>query len=548
MPPNPNEATQTNDYVLGFDKARLSFALAIVLMLFGGASRFARYAHNPDLRLDEALLALNVIEKPFSELLGPLERHQNSPYGFLYGAKAVISVLGDGEWALRLIPFASGLISILLFYALVRRLSRPVSGDYDLAQRPGVGGAGAWREERWDIVLVALAFFAVGRYLLFFSSDFRHYSLDVLFACLLYLLAIPALSFDRLERKAWRRIVLLIPVGAVAVWFSLTAIFVLGGIGGALLLCYAVRRYAWETGWAALACLVWVASFYVHLQIHEGNIEARDLNADIEATLGQGFMPLPPTSVGDIKWFRETFELQFYEPGGLTYRGLAGFAFILGCLAYWKRRKPYLLMLLLPIALALFASGLHRYPYWERFIIFLVPVFYLFIAEGIGFLMRHSQGVLRGAGVALLVLLYIQPFYRGARETIRPYGDNGVTPLLAHVQDHWQEGDFAYFTFFETPPYEYYRDEYPLPEDAIELEQHYCEVVSDNEAYRAALRRERIPELLETYDRVWIFYGHDGAPLARKYDGRSDEIGVRVDERVSTGVTLYLYARDDSSE
>ncbi|MBN2307716.1 MAG: hypothetical protein JXR94_02025, partial [Candidatus Hydrogenedentes bacterium] len=46
------------------------------LMALGAAFRLGRYLQNPAIWLDEAMLAVNILERPLAGLLGPLEYQQ----------------------------------------------------------------------------------------------------------------------------------------------------------------------------------------------------------------------------------------------------------------------------------------------------------------------------------------------------------------------------------------------------------------------------------------------------------------------------------------
>ena len=75
-----------------------------IIIGFGIILRLIPYLHNRSLWLDEVWLALNIIQKPYSQLVGVLENSQIAPIGFLFIEKFMVLTFGDSEYALRVFP------------------------------------------------------------------------------------------------------------------------------------------------------------------------------------------------------------------------------------------------------------------------------------------------------------------------------------------------------------------------------------------------------------------------------------------------------------
>ena len=103
------------------------------LLVAGAALRAAPFVLDRSLWLDEAKLALNVLDRPVPDLLRPLDYGQAAPAGFLLLEKLAVTALGEGERALRLVPLLAGLASLWLFHALVRRWLSPAGALLGLA-------------------------------------------------------------------------------------------------------------------------------------------------------------------------------------------------------------------------------------------------------------------------------------------------------------------------------------------------------------------------------------------------------------------------------
>ena len=158
------------------------------------------------------------------------------------------------------------------------------------------------------------------------------------------------------------------------------------------------------------------------------------------------FLPFPPTSFQDLKWFDYHSIRTFEYPGGLTLPGLGAFAFVIDCGTMYARKKKHLAYLLAPIGMALIASGLERYPYWARMILWLAPILYIVIGEGMARLWRtgkKSEGLI---SVLLLAMLLFVPGVRALRMIPYPSTHHELNKALNYVVDHWESGDSLYPT------------------------------------------------------------------------------------------------------
>jgi len=218
-----------------FQKSNLVYnspALPWVIIGLGVVLRLVQYLFNRSLWFDESLLALNIIDRSFLGLLRLLDYNQGAPIGFLLLEKLVIQVFGQSEYALRLFPFLSGIASLFIFYDVAKRYVKTKA------------------------VLIALSLFAISGPLIYYSVEVKQYSSDVAIALLIYWVII------HLQAKGLSipRIVLLGILGALAIWFSHPAVFVLGGVLVSLTL-FSLKRKEWTTiGRMTIAYLFWALS------------------------------------------------------------------------------------------------------------------------------------------------------------------------------------------------------------------------------------------------------------------------------------------------
>ena len=130
--------------------------------------RLWQYGPGASLWADEANLALNIIERPLGRLLGPLDYRQVAPPGWLLLEKAAVTLFGEGEHALRLIPLLGGLATLPLCWHVARRILPPRA-----------------RARRWPS-----GSSRPGVPFIFFAAQVKPYSTDVAMALLLLALAL----------------------------------------------------------------------------------------------------------------------------------------------------------------------------------------------------------------------------------------------------------------------------------------------------------------------------------------------------------------------
>ena len=134
-------------------RARLVPSWAVVAVFVGLLLRVGWFAADPCVWWDEAWLILNVLNKPFAALTGPLDHAQAAPPAFLWAVKACTVFFGDGTHALRLVPFVASCAGFLLIAA--------VGGGYPRSA-----------------VLAALVLLAGSSKMLAHTSEVKPYTLD----------------------------------------------------------------------------------------------------------------------------------------------------------------------------------------------------------------------------------------------------------------------------------------------------------------------------------------------------------------------------------
>ena len=422
------------------------------LVALGALLRIARWFANRSLWGDEGSLAINVVERSFAGLAGPLAHGQAAPIGFLWLEKAATLAFGESEPALRLVPLLASLASLPLFL----RLAREILGPRD--------------------ALFALALFAISEPLVFYASEVKPYASDVL-VCL----AITGLALRALRRgPSPARLAALAAAGLVGPWLSLPAVFVCAGAGLAVGLACIRRGDASAALGTAAICALWLAGFAIEYALLLRPLHTNQLLRES----WQGYFAPLPISAEALGWWGQRFLGFFNDPLGLPDAALAAILFAAGGVRLARRAGWETLLLLAPIGLVLAASlvGLHPfptsssyrladryYPFTGRLLLFTVPLALPCIAAGAAILLDSRSRFRRLAGVAALALLCAAPARQAAWNLVDPPQIHELRPLMPRLVELWAPGDRIYSQQYATGVVAYYARRFGLGALAGEL-------------------------------------------------------------------------------
>jgi hypothetical protein len=480
-------------------------ALVWAFMSLGIALRLRQYLFDRSLWNDETELVMNILRLSPTELLEPLNRGQIAPVGFLWLEKFSVHYLGTSEIALRLVPLLCGVSSLFLFLAVARRFLT----------------AGA--------IPIAVALFAISDPVIYYASEVKQYSSDMVVALLLYLVMDALFAAHLRVRSA----IIAALVGGVAVWCSLSAVFILVGIGLAAAWVTA-RRGSRSFLLLAIPAIVWTGNWFLYyvISLRKSAIIYHGLREYWQAA----FAPLPPTSVADVLWYESTFFDLFRSPAGLTLVGIAAVAAFLGANEFRKRDDGKFLVLILPIVAALLASSFHRYPFQGRLLLFLTPSLLLFVAAGLEAVKQMTWEVARPLGALLIGLLFLDPMLTAARHFVKPQGVEEVRSAIDYIQSHRSPEDILYCYYSAELPLQYYRER-----GRIGTIEQITGVASRENWQRYSDDLDR----LRGQKRVWILFSHvwhsAGADEQAIFLSHLDRIGRRLDSMQATGASAYLY-------
>ena len=503
---NPSLTTRGWKTFLSWDKAA-----ALLLIGLGAVLRLRQYLTGRSLWADEAMLALNIVERGFTGMFHPLDYDQGSPIGFLLVEKLFNTVLGKHELVLRLFPLLVGLISLGLFYLLLKRVT---------------SGAG---------LLVALALFAFNPRLIYYSSEVKQYILDVALTILLLLLATPVFSISPRKRDyAWLTL-----AGLIALWFSHPVLFVLAGIGLALVIVALQRRDYASLRLVIGMGIVWVLNIaFLYLLI----LNDLSQNAYMREYWQGAFLPMPPWS--DPGWFTKSLNENIGIQFGIPYAVFVVFFLILvGWVMVWFHQRGVAIAFASIALVTLTASALQLYPLFERMILFLVPVGLILIGKAVETLHQRVQRFqLLGVFSVLFLggyLLY-GPVVTSLQNFVEPKYFEHIRPSMDFVRSSWKDGDALYVSYGALPAFRFYAPFYRLENISYEF--------GEREDYQNPQNILSQLDLLEGQPRLWILLSH--VYEKEEFNEREfilnylDQAGEKKREFRVPGTSVFLYLYD----
>jgi hypothetical protein len=326
---------------------------ALIAAAAGAAAQIVQWTWSRPLWLDEEMIALNLRDRGWLDLAGPLWLGQAAPLGWLALQHLALVVFGTSERALRLIPLLFGIGTVAIAVRIGRRWMTPIAA----------------------LVLALLCGF--GLWLTFYSLELKPYSADAFWALLL-----PAVTAWALEPlppgpEQTRRVVWFWVATAAGHWFANGALLVTPACV-VVLLAIMGRRHGTRAAWdAAAPGLLWLGSFGLHYRL------------SLRYTVGSEYLrsywsfALPPPASGltdRIRWVALRIIELADDPGGSGFRVAFWIAAAAG-VVLGIRTHPALgaIAALIPLsAMLLAASGV--VPMNGRLSLWIVPASYVGIA------------------------------------------------------------------------------------------------------------------------------------------------------------------------
>ena len=324
--------------------------LISIIVLIGIWLRCLVYSFNRSLWMDEAALANNLI-LPHS-ILNNMEYQQAAPPIFKLISLFNIHLLGNNEYALRLFPLICGILAIPLFWLIVKQIF-----NSKIAQT------------------ATITLFSINYLLIYYSSEFKQYSSDVLCALILIYTALK-LNIYNTQRK---NLILLSILYASVFWLSHTSLFVLAGIFLVnfyeLISEFKQKNKSQIKNYTVNIITTYLPSafsFILYWFLHLNTIS----NSNFMHNYWSDYFINNTANINFI--MSNTIKMLFYP--NICYLTIFGIC-ILGVITLYKTNLRNAQILTLPVLILLCASYLEIYPLGYRLVLFTIPLILIYFCS-----------------------------------------------------------------------------------------------------------------------------------------------------------------------
>jgi len=435
---------------------KLFARIAVVVVIAGVFLRLVEWWHARDLMMDEINVVRNIFERDFGGLLRPLAYQQFAPPLFLWILKLEGLVTGYGEMSMRFFPVMCSCLALVLFYFLLKR-----NGQGNTAWYP-------------------LALFAFAQIYIQYGNDVKQYASDSLVTVLLLLVA-SATDFQTDKRSHFFLRWLLL--GALSIWLSMPAVFLLAGVGCFLLVKAMRERQKQFYGVIAATGLSWLCFFFVYFRL----LLQDQLTSEYLHLFHAPFF-LNYEKLRDISDAHNNSLLAnvFADSIGSSVQIAVVWNFVLVLaglvtLLFSKTKKG--LLFLLPLFGLLAAAVFHYFTLLPRVCIFILPLILFIIGCGLRQAMSFSSFTACAAlACSITAVLYAQSF----SVLYRRMEADELTTSVNFARRHQVPYANIYLPVLYEPSYIYYTEIHPDKKRAQQYrqirrlypDQHYAQLVT----------------------------------------------------------------------
>jgi len=384
--------------------------------------RIRAFAHGRSLWVDESSLAISFLDRSFfGLLLIPLDYGQSAPPGFIGTTHLITSALGFNQFTLRLIPLLASIAGVVLVYLIsVRHLKSYLARAFFI----GV--------------------FSVSPVLIYYSAEFKQYSVDVL--AVLFFTYLLSVNYKN-KSMIWNALLLLLTAWLLS--SSLIAIPVLA-------LFLVVRFVTEQKDHSCTSVWHFVVENRLLLGVSSGFILLHAFHIFINRKVASNmtnywtavgaFPPIRIESVDDFLWLplrianmvSDGFiSQQVSTPGNLVYSPGAWVPVItLIAIALIVSRSKQMLFVLSVIVLPVILSFSYIYPLGGRLTLFTIPAVFFSVAKGIDIIADSTDKFRLITALLLASHLALNPLSISAGQALSPNDKSDTIWALGAIEEN----------------------------------------------------------------------------------------------------------------
>ena len=473
-----------------------------VILLSGLTLSLVQLIYNRSLWIDEAALALNIINKKGLELLKPLDYMQVAPVLFLQLEKLFSILLPNSEYGLRLLPLLCFYFSLYFFYEILKLTFK-----------------------NYYTIIFALSLFVFHHNLIYYSSEVKQYICDLLVLTSIYYFTLK--NYKKEETKYY----ILGVLGCVSIYLSNVAPIILFSCSTYLFYNSLINKKT-HFKHMAIVSFVWGITFlsYYYYFIHGHPI--RDYMVTYWSNRN-AFMPHDPFSIDFYRFLVDKFKILFDSPYSIMNKFLLPVLYFIGFITLIIRRKAgILLIMLIPILLHFLLSTFKLYPFDSRLVLYTVPIVIIITSFGFEYLIDIFFTNLRIERFRLLAILIPLSLFFILYSAGFPQTHEEIKRSIIYIQNNLNKNDKIYVYYGASKAFKYYND--------IQFMKISVPIINGG-AHRNN-NEEYINELRNLKGRIWLLFSHvhrnEEAYVVRNLDSLGSK---KIKTFKTEGSSAYLY-------
>ncbi|MBU1996824.1 MAG: glycosyltransferase family 39 protein [Candidatus Omnitrophica bacterium] len=510
--------------------------LSKIAIFSGIIFRLKHYFENCSFWVDEAAIALPIINRNSRDIIlgigNVTEGFPTAPIGFLLTEKGIINLFPNCEYSLRLFPLICSIISLGLFYKLIKNY---------------------WGNSLRT--LIALTFFVLADPLIYYAAELKPYSCDVMFTAMLLLFS----NYLYKKDSTPRQLLFFGILCAVVIWFSYPAVFVVAGIGLNIMFFCLKQNNKKKLLYFLCSSIMIFTSFIILYKIE---LNAIDQNNFYLKWWSGGFMPIDSSLIDSLLWVRNVALEMFRSVVGLYFTALAFSLFMVGIISFYSQDKKAMFILISPLLIVFTAAIINRYPFKGRMILFLAPILCIFLTEGIYRISSYFRKYFLWTSVTLLFLLLFYPITLQIKKFLYPtHKKEEMREVVEYLKVHYSPGDSVYLNTAAQNTFGYYHGYFDMGNQPMLVGKIIYNVSKEintvlirhvyfnfnDQGYLNGYRKEENYKLLadlrsfKDNPRTWIIFSHYSEKRTQWLLDYLNKKGHKMDEFIQEGAAVYLY-------